>query len=88
MRRKVNPFSLCDLSSTRDRHSRMRMTWRGTWVRESLWDPKPKILNLQAPPPERLFLETVRTQQPATFANFTDADIRQQIINQGIGQNP
>jgi hypothetical protein len=81
---RVKPYALCDLSSTRDKHYRMRKTWRNTLVRPELWDPKPKILTLQAPPPERLFVEDPRPQQPATFANLTAQDIYQQIINQGI----
>lgn len=81
---RVRPFSVCDLSSTRDRHYRMKLTWRNSLVRPELWDPKPKILSLQAPPPEKLFVENPRPQQPAVFVETTPQDINQQMRNLGI----
>lgn len=81
---RVKPFAVCDLSSTRDRHYRMKLTWRNSLVRPELWDPKPKILTLQAPPPERLFVENPRPQQTAVFVETTPQNINQQMRNLGI----
>jgi len=61
----------------------MRRTWRNTLVRPELWEPKPKILDLQAPPPEKLFVENPRPQQPAVFVNTTAADVARQYQQQG-----
>lgn len=78
MGKRVKPFSVCDLSSTRDRHYRMKLTFRNTLVRPDLWDPKPKILSLQGPPPERLFVDNPRPQQEAVFIQTTPQDVMRQ----------
>lgn len=79
---KVNPWGECDLSSTRVRHKDMKRTWRNTLVRPELWDPKPKILDLQAPPPEKLYVQNPRPQLPAVGANLTAEDVLRQYQQQ------
>ena len=79
---RVKPFAICDLSSTKVRHNKMRKTWRNTMVRPELWDPKPKILDLQAPPPERLFVNNPRPQQIPVFVNLTAEDVARQYQQQ------
>ena len=75
---KVKPFAICDLSSTKVRHHRMKRTWRNTLVRPELWDPKPKLLDLKSPPPEKLFVDDPRPQQPAVFVQTTPEDVLRQ----------
>lgn len=77
--KKVRPFGICDLSSTKVRNDQMRMTWQGLKVRPELWDEKPKILDLQAPPPEKLFVDNPRPQQPAIFTETTPEDVMRQL---------
>jgi len=76
---RVKPFGICDLSGTKVRHDKMRKTWRNTMVRPELWEAKPKILDLQAPPPEKLFVENPRSEQSAVFANTTMEDVINQL---------
>lgn len=80
---RVKPFGICDLSSTKVRYHKMRRTWRNTLVRPELWEPKPKILDLQAPPPEKLFVESPRPEQTPVFVNTTAADVVRQYQQQG-----
>ena len=75
---RVRPFGICDLSSTKVRNDQMRTMWNGLKVRPELYDPKPKILSLQAPPPEKLFVDNPRPQQPAVFVNTTPEDVMRQ----------
>lgn len=80
---RVKPFGICDLSGTKVRHHKMRLTWRNTLVRPELWEPKPKILDLQAPPPEKLFVQNPRPEQEVVYVNTTAADVARQYQQQG-----
>jgi hypothetical protein len=80
---RVRPFGICDYSGIKVRNDKMKVMWNGLKVRPELYDQKPKILDLKSPPPEKIYVDNPRPQQPAVYATTTPEDILRQLVLYG-----
>lgn len=74
---------ICDQSGFKVKLKRLRRQWNSAMTIPSWGDPRPKQLQVPSVR-ENNFLSNPRAEQPSVFGSPTQADILQQLINNGI----